>query len=462
MSRPSPFQPWPPDPDGDRPERPADDGYVSEFLSEESAEFRAVRRGATEERGFGAAPAPVPVPAAVRDVRAAAQVAPASAASIRAARRAVPWGWLVAVIVLAVAAPAYFIARQRPATVTSGAPAAPASVSGSATIISRPEGAEVVIDGVPRGVTPLKLALPVGNYNVELKNGTSTRSLTLSVDAATATREFVDLAPSAAAAGAAAAPGVGKLEVSTDVPGAGVAVDGVARGVTPLVLAEHRPGPHRVAIRSGGTVVNRTVTVAAGATATVVATVVPAGASGGWVTITSPLELQVLERGRVIGTTAAERLMLPAGPHELELVAAPLEFRTTVTTTVIVGRTVSIRVAIPDGRLSINASPWADVWLDGQPLGSTPLANIVVPIGNHDVVFVIRNWANAGRPCGWPQRPRLAWGWTLPSSARCQSCSTSSVRPSCWRRYRPLPPGTISQWPRLITPRRRMRMHSRI
>jgi hypothetical protein len=32
--------------------------------------------------------------------------------------------------------------------------------------------------------------------------------------------------------------------------------------------------------------------------------------------------------------------------------------------------------------------PWADVSVDGQSVGTTPLANLVVPIGSHEVVWL--------------------------------------------------------------------------
>ena len=39
------------------------------------------------------------------------------------------------------------------------------------------------------------------------------------------------------------------------------------------------------------------------------------------------------------------------------------------------------------GRLSVNAVPWADVSLDGVSLGTTPLGELAVPIGAHELVF---------------------------------------------------------------------------
>jgi hypothetical protein len=51
------------------------------------------------------------------------------------------------------------------------------------------------------------------------------------------------------------------------------------------------------------------------------------------------------------------------------------------------GRVTPIRPEWPSASMSFNASPWAEVWVDGQQIGETPLANILVPVGNHDVLF---------------------------------------------------------------------------
>jgi hypothetical protein len=39
------------------------------------------------------------------------------------------------------------------------------------------------------------------------------------------------------------------------------------------------------------------------------------------------------------------------------------------------------------GSLSINAAPWADVWVDGRPVGATPLANLRVTVGEHEILW---------------------------------------------------------------------------
>ena len=37
--------------------------------------------------------------------------------------------------------------------------------------------------------------------------------------------------------------------------------------------------------------------------------------------------------------------------------------------------------------MAINAIPWAEVLVDGTRVGETPIGNITVPIGTHEVIF---------------------------------------------------------------------------
>jgi hypothetical protein len=39
------------------------------------------------------------------------------------------------------------------------------------------------------------------------------------------------------------------------------------------------------------------------------------------------------------------------------------------------------------GKISINALPWADVWIDGKHAGETPIGNLTIAIGNHEILF---------------------------------------------------------------------------
>lgn len=255
----------------------------------------------------------------------------------------------------------------------------PPPVVGMVAVTSNPEGAQVFIDGEAKGATPLRVTMPPGEYTLELRNATVSRVLPLVVEANATVQPFVDLVPSLASSG--------RLEVSSDPPGARVIVDGTTRGVTPLVLPALPAGQHRVVITDGTATVNRTVTIAAGNVATVSAAMTPKGATGGWIAVKTPFEVQILDGGRLVGTSRSDRIMLPVGAHDLELVASAYQFRTRVDVQVRAGETVDVPVALPNGSLSINAVPWADVWVDGTRVGQTPLGHLAVPIGEHEVVW---------------------------------------------------------------------------
>jgi hypothetical protein len=165
-----------------------------------------------------------------------------------------------------------------------------------------------------------------------------------------------------------------------------VTVDGTPRGTTPLTISV-RPGAHSVVVTDGNSTTTRNVNVLEGTTATVVAAFAPAGAAAGWLAITSPVELQVRENGTLIGTTGVARLMLPAGRHDLELSNPTLGFTTGVAVDIQPGKTATSTVTLPNGSLSINALPWANVFLDGRALGTTPIANLDVSLGTHEVIW---------------------------------------------------------------------------
>jgi hypothetical protein len=130
----------------------------------------------------------------------------------------------------------------------------------------------------------------------------------------------------------------------------------------------------------------------AAAPAPIAAPVVPerpvAGSAGrfGGVTFSSPFEVQIFEGGRLVGSSAGP-VALAEGRHVFEVVNETLGFRATYAAEVTGGQMASVPIKAPNGRLSVNAVPWANVSMDGAPLGETPLANLTVPIGTHEFVF---------------------------------------------------------------------------
>jgi hypothetical protein len=50
-------------------------------------------------------------------------------------------------------------------------------------------------------------------------------------------------------------------------------------------------------------------------------------------------------------------------------------------------QTNTIAVDLPKTTVSINAQPWAEVMVDGTRLGETPLGNLSMAVGPHEIVF---------------------------------------------------------------------------
>jgi PEGA domain len=173
----------------------------------------------------------------------------------------------------------------------------------------------------------------------------------------------------------------GDITIVTQPAGARVLLDGKPVGQSPLKLAAVPVGRHTLTFVSASGEVTRTVRVAAGQTSDVDISIF-----SGWVAVFAPVVLDVAVNGRSIGTTEQNRLMLPPGRHELTLTNQELGYKGVQEVEVQPGEVRSLTVD-PRGPVNFNAIPWAEVWLDGQKLGDTPLANMRVPLGTREFVF---------------------------------------------------------------------------
>ena len=112
----------------------------------------------------------------------------------------------------------------------------------------------------------------------------------------------------------------------------------------------------------------------------------PAVRTGG-IRLSTPIELTVLDGDRVVGSSVEGPIFAAAGRHEFEFVNSASGYRTRQIVEVKAGQIVPFTVAVPNGTLNINAQPWAAVWIDGNAVGETPLGNLSVVPGEHEVVF---------------------------------------------------------------------------
>jgi hypothetical protein len=185
------------------------------------------------------------------------------------------------------------------------------------------------------------------------------------------------------------------VPLTIDSPSAGdrVLVDGREVGVTPLKLTVgSNVRSIRVIARESATAPAPAAAMAAAPTpgdpktAAALATAAQRQRSGG-LRLSTPIELQVLEGERVLGTSADGPIVASAGVHQLDFINAAIGFRSRQTVTIKAGEIIPLKVQPPDGRVSINAQPWAQVWIDGNLVGETPLANVPVAAGEHEITF---------------------------------------------------------------------------
>jgi hypothetical protein len=254
---------------------------------------------------------------------------------------------------------------------------------GTLAVTTSPSGVDVAIDGEHRGTTPLTVYLAPGDHVLTIASDAEVRRIPVTITNGGEIAQFIELAATAPAAVE------GQLQVRTDPAGAAVSIDGESRGRSPLTIDGLSPGIHTVRLEGPLGTVTQQVTIEAGVTASLVVPLnAPAGAPvSGWIAVTAPADLQVFEGQRLLGTTRSDRIMVAAGRHELELVNEALGFRMARVVQVDPGQVVRIPVEWPTGTLALNALPWAEVWLDGQRLGETPIGNVQVPIGPHTLLF---------------------------------------------------------------------------
>lgn len=307
-------------------------------------------------------------PKAVPAVAPAIAIDPATAAK-----------WVAVILLSAAAAVAGVIGYQKrflrpPAT-------------GTVTIETSPAGLDVILAGKSLGKTPFTTAMAPGIYQVQVGPASDARTLKLNVIAGTSILQHVEFA---AVADANTAPG--GLRVQTEPAHLPVSVDGVARGNAPVAIDQLQPGDHEVTVRTTSGVIHRSVKVQPSQTLSlIVSSAAPPPdrslVAAGWITVSSSIPLQLREDGKVIGTTESDRLMLPVGDHDIELSNESLGFTAKRTIRVAAGKTAATKIDLPNGTLSVNAQPWAEVWVDGERVGDTPIGNLARRIGSHEVLF---------------------------------------------------------------------------
>jgi hypothetical protein len=260
------------------------------------------------------------------------------------------------------------------------------SSDGSLRIESEPSGADVRINGEWRGNAPLILRLAPGEHTVVVGQADQANEHRVTLWAGERASIYHVAAPTSLITETpVAAPEPAALSVVTEPQGGNVDVDGVNRGTAPIVIRDLDPGEHRLVVRSRGTVYQRTVVLEPGTTSTVVVGAGAAAHVGGWLRVQVPVALQIREGGRRLGTTESDALMLPAGQHQLSFSDEASGFQAVRVVQIQPGETTSLTLEMPRATVNVNAIPWAEVWVDNERIGETPIGNHLLTIGTHKV-----------------------------------------------------------------------------
>ncbi len=109
---------------------------------------------------------------------------------------------------------------------------------------------------------------------------------------------------------------------------------------------------------------------------------------GGHLTLaTTPRGLTAKLGEKNLGTTPLEAVDVPAGKHTILLSSPKLGISKTVVVEVKKDQLTTQAIAIGKATIKVNSRPWADVFIDGQAVGKTPLQRPVYE-GRHEVKLV--------------------------------------------------------------------------
>ena len=173
----------------------------------------------------------------------------------------------------------------------------------------------------------------------------------------------------------------GTVAITTQPAGAHVFLDGKPVGDSPVTLQGVASGKHTLTFVTSSGTVKKPIRVEPGKPLSVDVPIY-----SGWIAVFSPVALDIAENGKSIGTTEQGRLMLSPGRHTLTFSNQDMGYKTTQAVDIEPGEERSVSL-VPTGELNANATPWAEVWMNGNKVGETPVAALRVPLGTHEVVF---------------------------------------------------------------------------
>ena len=268
------------------------------------------------------------------------------------------------------------------------------------TLTTEPEiGAQVLLDGVALGTTPL--------VDAEITPGVHQLEFTAERYLAAARELDVAGASERQALAVTLTPDWGVVSLNTSPPGATVLVDGAEAGITPAAI-EIMSGEHDVEVRLAGHNAWRTKVLVESNQPQQLPDVTLAQADGRVEVASNPSEASVSVDGEFRGRTPLSLRLSPGRTHRLALTKPGYETATSeLSVGADSGRRLQIDLTPQYGDIEVASTPPADVWVDGQRRGSTPVTLQLTAVSHAIEVrrdgFAVERAALTPRP-GFPQK----------------------------------------------------------
>ena len=222
------------------------------------------------------------------------------------------------------------------------------------------------------GRRPFALSLKPGRHTIELRQGTATRVIPVEISAGVQTEQRITWGKAFKS---------GQARITSTPEGARVLIDGKSHGKTPVMVSELSAGKHAVTVEASTGSVTSSLIIEPGET-----TELDVPVYSGWVSVLSPVELEIFERGRLIGTTEAEKIMLAPGRHKLELKNESLGYEGTQSVEVRPGATTAVSV-LPKAEVTVEGPKGTELFIDGERVGELPIDKLKTPIGTREFLF---------------------------------------------------------------------------
>jgi hypothetical protein len=256
--------------------------------------------------------------------------------------------------------------------------------NGVLQINSNVRGAQVFVNNVLAGNTPVNITVPAGQHTVRVTaNGFREETQTVTVRGGQTLNLNFNLQPVIQN---------GTLQVVANVNGAQIFVDNVLVGNTQANITVSS-GQHTVrVIANGFQDFNTTVNVGAGAVVTVRANLQPI-VQNGTLQIIAPNNAQVFINNQLQGTGSGQ-ITVPAGQYTVRVVAAGFQdFNATVN--VQPGQTTTVRADLQplSGSLLVRSNvSAARVFVNGNDVGTIGNDGVLqinnLPVGNHELTVI--------------------------------------------------------------------------